>query len=88
MAPLAVMAARTVSAAGKMTLAIHQNTSSAARYRRSLEGLARAGIKNVELTMADVRKRSAVLADLQVSGAIKILGAMYNLDTGLVEFFG
>jgi len=44
------MAARTVSAAGKMTLAIHQNTSSAAGYRRSLEGWARAGIKNVELT--------------------------------------
>jgi len=50
MAPLAVMAARPVSAAGKMTLAIHQNTSSAAGYRRSLEGWARAGIKNVELT--------------------------------------
>ena len=50
MAPLAVMAARTVSAAGKMTLALHQNTSSAAGYRRSLEGWARAGIKNVELT--------------------------------------
>ena len=50
MAPLAVLAARTVSAAGKMTLAIHQNTSSAAGYRRSLEGWARAGIKNVELT--------------------------------------
>ena len=50
MVPLAVMAARTVSAAGKMTLAIHQNTSSAAGYRRSLEGWARAGIKNVELT--------------------------------------
>ena len=50
MAPLAVMAVRTVSAAGKMTLAIHQNTSSAAGYRRSLEGWARAGIKHVELT--------------------------------------
>jgi 2-keto-myo-inositol isomerase len=49
--PLAVMAAaRAVSAAGKMTLAIHQNTSSAAGYRRSLEGWARAGIKHVELT--------------------------------------
>jgi len=49
--PVAVMAAaRAVSAAGKMTLALHQNTSSAAGYRRSLEGWARAGIKNVELT--------------------------------------
>jgi len=33
-----------------MTLAIHQNTSAAAGYRRSLEGWSRAGIKYVELT--------------------------------------
>ena len=33
-----------------MTLAIHQNTSSGAWYRGSLEGWSRAGIKNVELT--------------------------------------
>jgi sugar phosphate isomerase/epimerase len=43
-------ATRAVSAAGKMTLAIHQNTSAAAGYRTSLEGWAKAGIKNVELT--------------------------------------
>jgi sugar phosphate isomerase/epimerase len=34
-----------------MTLAIHQNTSAAAGYRRSLEGWARAGIANVEITV-------------------------------------
>jgi sugar phosphate isomerase/epimerase len=50
-APLAAAAARTVSAApGKMTLAIHQNTSARAGFRTSLEGWARAGIKYVELT--------------------------------------
>ena len=43
--------------------------------------------KNVELTMIDIHRRSAVLADLETSGAIKIGGAMYNLETGLVEFF-
>jgi 2-keto-myo-inositol isomerase len=49
--PLAAVAARNVSAAsGRMTLAIHQNTSSRAGYRTSLEGWARAGIKHVELT--------------------------------------
>jgi hypothetical protein len=35
----------------KMSLAIHQNTSAAAGYRRSLEGWARAGITNVEITV-------------------------------------
>jgi sugar phosphate isomerase/epimerase len=52
LAPLALAAARavSVSAAGKMTLALHQNTSGGAGYRGSLDGWARAGIKNVELT--------------------------------------
>ena len=48
--PLALVAPRIASAAGKMALCIHQNTSAAAGYRKSLEGWARAGIKNVELT--------------------------------------
>src|SRR5215467_6239168 len=43
--------------------------------------------KNVELTIRDIRKDSPVLAGLESSGAIKIAGAMYNLKTGVVEFF-
>jgi carbonic anhydrase len=43
--------------------------------------------KNVELTMAEIRRRSTVLADLERSGAVRIAGAMYNIETGLVEFF-
>src|SRR5215468_11554924 len=50
--PVAMMMAAEVSAAGKMSLAIHQNTSAGAGYRKSLEGWARAGIKNVEITAA------------------------------------
>jgi 4-hydroxyphenylpyruvate dioxygenase len=51
LAPAAVAATRAAAAAsGKMTLAIHQNTSAGAGYRRSLEGWSRAGIKYVELT--------------------------------------
>ncbi|TAM39558.1 MAG: carbonic anhydrase [Burkholderiaceae bacterium] len=44
--------------------------------------------KNVELTIADIRKDSPVLAELETKGTIKIVGAMYNLGTGAVEFFG
>jgi carbonic anhydrase len=43
--------------------------------------------KNVELTMAEIHRSSPVLAELQTSGAIKIAGAMYHLETGAVEFF-
>ena len=44
--------------------------------------------KNVELTMTEIHRRSPVLAELEKSGAIKIAGAMYNLETGAVEFLG
>jgi 2-keto-myo-inositol isomerase len=49
--PLALIGARAAAgASGKMTLALHQNTSAKAGYRQSLEGWSRAGIKYVELT--------------------------------------
>jgi carbonic anhydrase len=44
--------------------------------------------KNVEMTIADIRKDSPVLAGMETSGTIKIAGAMYNLQTGVVDFFG
>jgi carbonic anhydrase len=43
--------------------------------------------KNVEITMADIRKDSPVLAAMESNGAIKIAGAMYNLETGVIDFF-
>jgi len=44
--------------------------------------------KNVEMTVSAIRKDSPVLAQLETSGAIKIVGAMYNLETAALEFFG
>jgi carbonic anhydrase len=43
--------------------------------------------KNVELTIAEIRRRSVVLAELETSRAVRIVGAMYNLESGLVDFF-
>jgi carbonic anhydrase len=43
--------------------------------------------KNVELTMSNIRKGSPVLAGMESSGAIRIAGAMYNLQTGVIDFF-
>jgi carbonic anhydrase len=43
--------------------------------------------KNVELTVAAIRKDSPVLAEMEKSGAIKIMGSMYSLETGLIDFF-
>jgi len=43
--------------------------------------------KNVEITIGDIRKGSPVLAEMESKGAIKIAGAMYDLETGIVDFF-
>jgi len=42
--------------------------------------------KSVELTVGRVRESSAVIAELERSGAIKIVGCFYNLSTGVVDF--
>ena len=39
--------------------------------------------KNVELTLANIRKDSPVLAELASNGTIKMTGAIYNLQTGV-----
>jgi carbonic anhydrase len=40
------------------------------------------------MTVAGIRKDSPVLAELEAKGTVKITGAMYNVGTGAVEFFG
>jgi carbonic anhydrase len=43
---------------------------------------------NVKLGLEHIRRRSPVLADLETHGKIQIAGAMYDLQSGLVEFLG
>jgi carbonic anhydrase len=42
--------------------------------------------KNVELTMAAIHSRSDIVAALETKGAVKIAGAMYNLESAAVDF--
>ena len=42
---------------------------------------------NVLLTMAAIRVDSPVLAEMEKQGSIKIVGSMYDLKSGSVEFF-
>jgi carbonic anhydrase len=41
---------------------------------------------NVRLGLDNVRRRSPILADLEKKGTIQIVGAMYDLATGTVQF--
>jgi len=42
--------------------------------------------KSVELTVGRIRESSAVIAELERSGAIKLVGCFYDLSTGVVDF--
>jgi sugar phosphate isomerase/epimerase len=65
---------------GKMLLAIHQNTSSAAGYRGSLEGWARAGIRYVEI---NDRVLDAFLVNDTIDAARRVI-----TDLGLTPVSG
>lgn len=41
---------------------------------------------NVAVTVAEIRRRSPVLDDLEKNGSIKIVGALYDISNGKVEF--
>lgn len=42
--------------------------------------------RNVQLSIEDIRERSPVIAELEKKGEVKIVGALYDMTTGTVEF--
>jgi carbonic anhydrase len=42
---------------------------------------------NVSLTIETIRQKSPVLKEMEQKGEIKIVGAMYDIETGNVDFF-
>lgn len=66
--------------------AVAATTYTGARTADNYEFVDAVARKNVEMTVANIRKNSPVLAGLESKGTIKIAGAMYNLTSGAVEF--
>ena len=71
----------------KIKPAVQATTYAGERSAKNYDFVDAVARKNVEMTVADIRKSSPVLAELEAKGAIKITGAMYNLETGVVDFF-
>lgn len=42
---------------------------------------------NVHLTIERIRKESTIIADLENKGVVKIIGGIYNVETGVVNLF-
>lgn len=41
---------------------------------------------NVKKTINEIRKQSPILKEMEDNGEIKIVGAVYDMDSGKVEF--
>ncbi|WP_461788316.1 carbonic anhydrase family protein [Pedobacter sp.] len=48
--------------------------------------LERLNVQNVKQTIADIRKQSSTLNQMEQDGKIKIVGANYNVETGVVSW--
>ena len=56
------------------------------RTSKNLEFVNRVAEANVRLTVRDIQERSPVIADLVRRGDLKVVGAMYDLETGEVTW--
>jgi carbonic anhydrase len=70
----------------KIRPAVEATTFEGDRSSKNMAFVDAVALKNVELTIASIRGRSAVLRDLESTKAIKIAGAIYNLETAMVDF--
>lgn len=57
------------------------------RNSKNLEFVDNVSTKNVQLTIDRILEESDVLADMQNKGEIIIVGAMYDINTGAVNFY-
>jgi carbonic anhydrase len=71
---------------GKIRPAVAQTTFTGKRTADNPEFVDAVARKSVELTIGRIRKDSAVIADLEKSGAVKVVGCFYDLSTGAIEF--
>ncbi|MDH3322299.1 MAG: carbonic anhydrase family protein [Flavobacteriaceae bacterium] len=60
---------------------------SSLRNSSNIEFVNNVAEKNVQLTIDKILKDSAVLAEMQQNGEIKIVGGMYDIDSGAVTFY-
>ena len=67
--------------------AVSEPADSSLRNSSNKDFVDNVSAKNVELTIANILKESPVLAEMQNCGEIKIVGAMYDINTGAVTFY-
>ena len=66
--------------------AISEPADAADRTSANIDFVNAVGTKNVELTIERIRQESPVLAEMEQAGDIQIVGGMYDIATGKVNF--
>ena len=66
--------------------AIEEPTAASERTSANIDFVNAVGTKNVELTIDRIREESPVLAEMEQAGEIQIVGGMYDIATGNVNF--
>ena len=66
--------------------AITEPADAADRTSANIDFVNAVGTKNVELTIERIREESPVLAEMEQAGEIQIVGGMYDIATGKVNF--
>jgi carbonic anhydrase len=72
---------------GKIRPAVMATRFQGERTSKNLAFVDAVARKNVELTMSYIRDKSAILNELESKKSVKLAGALYNLETAIVEFF-
>ncbi|MFB0904691.1 MAG: carbonic anhydrase family protein [Nonlabens sp.] len=67
--------------------AVEEPKEEAQRNSKNLDFVDAVSAKNVDLTIARIRRESPVLRELEDDGDIKIVGGMYDIAIGAVEFY-
>lgn len=66
--------------------AVTEPTDESLRNSKNIDFVNTVAVKNVEMTIDNIRKQSPVLAELENDGDIKIVGGMYDISNGKVTF--
>ncbi len=67
--------------------AVKEPSDAAQRNSKNLAFVNRVAKMNVELTLENIRQQSPVLQEMEENGEIKIVGAMYDIESGGVTFY-
>jgi carbonic anhydrase len=67
--------------------AVIEPTDASLRNSSNIDFVNTVAEKNVHLTIDNIRTQSPVLKEMEDEGTIKIVGAMYDIHTGIVTFY-